>query len=151
MSDLLDAFKAVATNTPGGLIMSTVSNVLDRFLPQDPAARQAAALELARLQAEGTFEQKADLQTQTAQIAVNQAEAAQPGAHFRDGAGWVCVAAFGLIVLRPLVEWGSILAGHPVTLPAVDTSETNTVLWGLLGLGGYHAAPAVIGAFRGNQ
>ncbi len=149
MSDLLDTFKGLAANTPGGLVLSAVSNVLDRFLPQDPAARQAAALELARLQAEGTFEQKADLQTQTAQIAVNQAEAAQPGTHFRDGAGWVAVAAFALVVARPLVEWAAILAGHPVTLPALDTSETTPMLVALLGLGGYHAAPAVIAAAKG--
>jgi len=145
MSDLLDALKGMAANTPGGLIMSTVSNVLDRFLPQDPAARQAAAIELARLQAEGTFEQKADLQTQTAQIAVNQAAASQPGPHFRDGAGWICVAALAFNVLRVPVEWASILAGHPLTLPTLDLSLTQTMLAGLLGLGGMHVVEQVKG------
>lgn len=148
MSDILDAFKAVATNTPGGLIMSTVSNILDRFLPQDPAARQAAALELARLQAEGTFEQKADLQTQTAQLAVNQAEAAQPGPHFRDGAGWLCVVGMAFEVLRAPVEWGAALAGHPITLPVIDTTTTQNMLWALLGLGTMHAAQAAVGAVK---
>ena len=149
MSDLLDTFKGLAANTPGGLVLSAVSNVLDRFLPPDPAARQAAALALAQLQAEGTFAQKAELQMLAGQISVNQAEAAQGGTHFRDGAGWVCVAGFGLVVLRPLIEWAAVLTGHPVTLPAIDTSETTPMLVALLGLGGYHAAPAVIAAAKG--
>lgn len=149
MSDFLDALKGLAANTPAGLVTSTVATVLDHVLPESQAARDAAAIKLGELAAAGTFEQRAELQTQTAQIGVNQAEAAQPGAHFRDGAGWVCVAGFALGVARPLVEWGAILAGHPVTLPALDTSETGSMLVALLGLGAYHAAPAVIGAAKG--
>lgn len=146
---LLDALSTLAKNTPVGLVTSAISTVLDRVLPEDPAARQAAAIEIMKLQAEGTFEQKAELQTQAAQIAVNQAEAAQPGAHFRDGAGWMCVLGLAFDVLRAPIEWGTALAGHPIVLPPVDTSVTQTMLWGLLGLGGYHAAPAILAAVKG--
>lgn len=146
---ILDSLGMIAKNTPVGLVTSAISTVLDRILPEDPATRQAAAIEVMKLQAEGTFEQKAELQTQAAQIGVNQAEAAQGGTHFRDGAGWVCVAGFALVVLRPLIEWGAVLAGHPVTLPAIDTSETGPMLVALLGLGGYHAAPAIVAAVKG--
>lgn len=72
------------------------------------------------------------------QLAANTAEAAQPGLHFRDGAGWVCVFSFGVMTVKPLIEWGSVLAGHPVVLPAIDTSIAMTMLSGLLGLGGMH-------------
>ncbi len=72
------------------------------------------------------------------QLAANTAEAAQPGMHFRDGAGWVCVFAFGLMTLKPVLEWGSVLIGHPITLPAIDTTVAMTMLSGLLGLGGMH-------------
>lgn len=72
------------------------------------------------------------------QLAANTAEAAQPGLHFRDGAGWVCVFAFGVMTLKPLIEWGSILVGHPVSLPPIDTGVAMTMLSGLLGLGGMH-------------
>ena len=72
------------------------------------------------------------------QLAANTAEAAQPGLHFRDGAGWVCVFAFGVMTLKPLIEWGSILAGHKVELPSIDTSVAMTMLSGLLGLGTMH-------------
>lgn len=73
------------------------------------------------------------------QLAANTAEAAQPGLHFRDGAGWVCVFGFAVMTIKPLVEWGSILAGHPVSLPPMDTTVSMTMLTGLLGLGGMHA------------
>ena len=77
--------------------------------------------------------------TAQAQIAVNAAEATQPGFHFRDGAGWVCVAAFACnFVLRPMVAWGTSLAGHPVDMPALDVSQLTPMLLGLLGLGGMH-------------
>lgn len=146
---LLDTLGKIADNTPAGLITRGVSAVLDRILPEDPATRDAAAIHIMELQAQGTFEQKAELQTQTAQIAVEAAAAAQPGAHFRDGAGWTCVAGFALVILKPVIEWGAVLAGHPVTLPAVDKEATSTMLYALLGLGAYHAAPAVLGAVRG--
>jgi hypothetical protein len=42
-----------------------------------------------------------------------------------------------------------VIAGHPVTLPAIDTSETGPMLVALLGLGGYHAAPAIVAAVKG--
>ena len=68
----------------------------------------------------------------------NTAEAAQPGIHFRDGAGWVCVVSFGLSALKAPIEWGTALAGHPVVLPAADSTLTYSMLIGLLGLGGMH-------------
>jgi hypothetical protein len=78
------------------------------------------------------------LQVVQGQLAANTAEAAQPGLHFRDGAGWVCVAGFALMVLKAPIEWACALAGHPITLPAPDTSISTDMLLGLLGLGGMH-------------
>lgn len=151
MSDLLDTFKSLAANTPAGLVTSTVATVLDHVLPESQAARDAAAIKLGELAAAGTFAQKAEADAMKGQADANAAEAGKDGTHFRDGAGWVCVAGFALVVLRPLVEWGAALAGHPLTLPAIDTSETTPMLVALLGLGGYHAAPAVITAAKGGK
>ena len=79
------------------------------------------------------------LQIQLAQIAANTAASQKEVFTFRDGAGWICVVGLGVTVLRPLVQWGCTLAGHPVVLPAMDTSETTPMLLSLLGLGGMHA------------
>ena len=155
---ILDTLGKIADNTPAGLVTSTVATVLDHILPQSQASkdaaeamRAAAAEKIMELQAAGTFEQKADLQLQSAQIAVNQAEAAQPGPHFRDGAGWVAVAGFALVVLKPAIEWGAALAGHPLTLPAIDKDATTTMLYALLGLGSLHAVPTMLAAAKGGQ
>lgn len=83
------------------------------------------------------------------QIDTNKAEAAQPGLHFRDGAGWVCVFAFALSALKAPIEWACMLAGHPVTLPPIDTSETSSMLVALLGLGTMHAAQVTIAKVGG--
>jgi hypothetical protein len=44
--------------------------------------------------------------------------------------------------LKSPIEWVTSLAGHPVTLPSVDTSTTTTMLFALLGLGGMHVYAA---------
>lgn len=114
-----------------GTAVTGVKDILGMFFPDktdEEKAKMAQAFQIMQLQA--TADQ--------GQNAVNQAEASQPGFHFRDGAGWVCVAGFAVNVLRPLVEWGSTFVGHPVSLPGMDTSETLPMLLGLLGLGGMH-------------
>ncbi len=151
MASLLETLGTVAENTPAGLVARGIGTILDRILPEDAATKQAAAIQLMQLQAAGTFQQKADLQAQVAQIGVNQAEAAQPGMHFRDGAGWVAVAGFALLVLKPAIEWGAALAGHPLTLPAIDKDATTTMLYALLGLGSMHAVPTMLQAAKGGQ
>lgn len=134
MADLVDALKAMVANTPAGL----VATVLDRVLP-DPTARSAAAIELARLQAAGTFDQRAELQLAGAQIEVNKVEAAA-GDLFRGGwrpcIGWMCSIALAVqYLIGPLVQWGCMIAGHQVPeLPRLDPLMWQ-LLFGLLGFG----------------
>lgn len=104
--------------------VSSIANLIGRFFPDKTEVEKA---QLAGV-----------LSIVQGQLAANTAEAAQPGLHFRDGAGWVCVFAFGVMTLKPLIEWGSILFGHPVSLPSIDTTVAMTMLSGLLGLGGMH-------------
>lgn len=105
-------------------VVSGITNLVARFFPDKTEVEKA---QLAGV-----------LSIVQGQLAANTAEAAQPGIHFRDGAGWVCVFAFGVMTLKPLIEWGSILIGHPVTLPSVDTTVAVTMLSALLGVGGMH-------------
>ena len=76
-------------------------------------------------------------QTDLAQISANQAASAN-GITFRDGAGWVCVSGMAISILKPVIEWGATLVGHPVVLPLVDTATTGSMLMALLGLGAMH-------------
>lgn len=121
-----------------GSVADLLKDGMDKIWP-DPAKKAEVTIALMNAQNAGLFKQMdADLQARLEQIKANAAEAAQPGFHFRDGAGWVCVLAFGIMALKAPIEWGASLAGHPVTLPSVDTSVTTDMLLGLLGLGGMH-------------
>ena len=123
-----------------GEVVTGAKDILGMFFPdktEEEKAKIAAALDLQKDQ-----DKLVELQAQA-----NANEALQPGMHFRDGAGWVCVVGMAVSVLKPLIEWGSHIIGNPITLPPVDTSTTSTMLYALLGLGGMHAAPAVISAF----
>lgn len=126
-----------------GSIADLIKDGIDKIWP-DPAQRVQARAQLIQAQQAGAFkEMDATLQLAVEQIKANAAEAATPGFHFRDGAGWVCVVAFGLMALKAPLEWGAALLGHPVTLPAVDTSVTTDMLLGLLGLGGLHTYQSI--------
>lgn len=122
-----------------GSVADLLKDGIDKIWP-DPAKKAEAQIAVLQAEQAGVFKQMdADLQTALEQIKANAAEAARPGWHFRDGAGWVCVAAFAVMTLKPLIEWGAVLAGHPeIKLPPVDTSVAMTMLTGLLGLGGMH-------------
>lgn len=114
-----------------GTAVTGVKDILGMFFPdktEEEKAKIAQAFQLMQLQ----------VQQDTAQDAVNQAAAEKQPITFRDGAGWVCVAGFAVTVLRPLVSWGCVLVGQPVTLPAMDMTEIGPMLLGLLGLGGMH-------------
>lgn len=107
--------------------------LIDRLWP-DPAQRDAAKLELLRLQQSG------DLSVITGQIAINQVEAASPSvfvAGWRPAIGWVCGAAcaWNWIGL-PMLKAALLLVGGPaVALAPADLSEMLPVLMGMLGLG----------------
>jgi hypothetical protein len=134
----LDALKGFAANTPGGLIASSIGQVLDRVLPQDPAARDAAALEIMKLQAAGTFDQRAELEVALAQSETNKAEAATDAFRggWRPAVGWVCASGLALqFVVAPMASWAAALAGHAVTFPQLDMQTLMTLLAGMLGLG----------------
>jgi hypothetical protein len=120
-------------------IISPIVSIINKIVP-DKAAAAAAIATLNQMQLEGKLQDEL-IQLQavtTAQTDINKVEAAQPGLHFRDGAGWVCVAGFAITVLKAPIEWVAALAGHPITLPTVDTTTIVPMLFALLGLGGMH-------------
>lgn len=109
-----------------GEVAGLAKDLVDRWIPDKTQIEKDALA--------------ADLQLQLAQIQANAAEAAQPGFHFRDGAGWVCVIAMGFdFVLRPLAQWVCGLAHYAADLPALDVTILGQMLFALLGLGGMHA------------
>ncbi|MCE5212976.1 MAG: holin family protein [Deltaproteobacteria bacterium] len=107
-------------------------------------------------------EKKADLQMQLlmmeeksmqAQMAVNVEEAKSPSlftSGWRPAVGWVCVMAlFYNYIGMPLFHY--IIQFFETTvppLPGLDTSELMTLLFGLLGMGGYRTYEKVSGVVK---
>jgi hypothetical protein len=83
------------------------------------------------------------------QLAVNQAEAANPSAFtsgWRPGIGWVCAIALATqYIARPMLAWYGIVSGHPLpALPGIDDNLWQLML-GMLGLGGLRTFEKVKG------
>lgn len=114
--------------------------LLDRvWVNKNDPAYLAAQVALQNAKDAGSLKEMDDeFQLSLEQIRANAAEAAQPGFHFRDAAGWVCVINFAFLALKAPIEWVCIIAGHTIALPTPDTSVTLPMLLGLLGLGGMH-------------
>jgi hypothetical protein len=121
-----------------GSVADLIKDGIDKIFP-NPTEAAAAKIALLNAQNAGALKALDDqFNLNIEQIKANAVDEAKPGLSFRDGAGWVCVIGFSVTILKPLIEWGCALAGHPIALPSVDTSTITTMLFALLGIGGMH-------------
>ena len=109
-------------------ILGIGGKLIDKLIP-DPAAQDAARLELLKLQQSG------ELAAMLAQTEINKAEASNPSAFvsgWRPAIGWVCALAMGYQYLaRPLM-----VAFMPaLAFPGLDDNLWQLMM-GMLGLGG---------------
>ena len=109
-------------------ILNIGGKLIDKLIP-DPAAQDAARLELLKLQQSG------ELAAMTAQTEINKAEASNPSVFvsgWRPAIGWVCALAMGYQYLaRPLM-----VAFMPaLVFPGLDDNLWQLMM-GMLGLGG---------------
>jgi hypothetical protein len=109
-------------------ILGIGGKLIDKLIP-DPAAQDAARLELLKLQQSG------ELAAMTAQTEINKAEASNPSVFvsgWRPAIGWVCALAMGYQYLaRPLM-----VAFMPtLAFPGLDDNLWQLMM-GMLGLGG---------------
>lgn len=114
-------------------VLEVGSKIIDKLFP-DPLKKAEATLKLMELQQSG------DLAIIAGQFEINKIEAANPNlfvSGWRPFIGWICASGLGIqFVIGPLLEWASVLSGHPVKLPEMDMSVLMTLLVGMLGLGG---------------
>lgn len=142
---------SIITSVLGGNFLSGLASVINSIRGKSPEDAEKLAELAQKYQAD--FQQAAlaaqSAQTQ-GQLATDKQEAANPNwfvAGWRPWVGWVC--GFGLFfqfIVGPLATWGSGLAHHPVTFPALDMGTLMTLLGGLLGLGGMRSYEKVQGA-----
>lgn len=113
-------------------ILNIGNTLIDRLLP-DKTQAAAAKAQLVQLQVQG------ELNELQGQLEINKVEAASNSvfvAGWRPFIGWVCGGALIFdTMLRPLVNWISALARHPLNAPALDMGTLIPLLGGLLGFG----------------
>ena len=125
---------------PITILLGIGSKVIDKIWP-DPVHRDAAKLELLKLQQSGELAQlTADTNLMIEQIKVNQSEAQNTSVFvsgWRPAIGWVCGLACGWNWIGlPVAKLALEIYGHPINLAPADLTEMLPVLMGMLGLGG---------------
>jgi hypothetical protein len=135
-------------NQVGRQALDLGGKLIDRLIP-DPAQKQAAALELLKLQQTGELAQlTADTDLAKGQLGVNQAEATNPNffvSGWRPFVGWICGCGLGYAFLvRPMASpWVQKSLGVP--MEALDMGTLGTLLFGMLGLGGMRTVEKING------
>jgi len=122
-------------------VAAPIIAIINKVVP-DKTAAAAATAALQQMQMKGELDDEL-MQLQaitTNQSDINKVEASSTSlfvAGWRPAIGWVCATAFAFqFLLKPLAEWCATLAGHPVTLPGLDSSLPQ-LTYALLGLGAY--------------
>jgi len=116
-----------------GPIISVVSSVLDKVIPDNNAKEKAKAdIEKALIDNAA--------QINLAQAETNKIEANHRSvfiAGWRPFLGWVCGVGFAWIfVLNPILQWGLALYGINAVLPQLQTDVLMELTIALLGLAG---------------
>ena len=128
---------------PISVLLGLGGKVIDRLWP-DPTQRDAAKLELLKLQQSG------ELTAMVEQLKINQAEAQHPSVFvsgWRPAIGWVCglACAWNWIGL-PVVKMGLAVYGKPLDLAPADLTEMLPILMGMLGLSGLRTIEKINGS-----
>lgn len=116
-----------------GLVTPIVTDLIDRFIPNKSEAQKAKLEMEAKL-----LEHLSNIDL--AQIGVNAEEAKNSNifiSGWRPFIGWICGSAFAYhFILQPLILFIAACFGKTIPTPVFDMDALNTVLMGILGLGG---------------
>jgi hypothetical protein len=128
---------------PVTAVLNIGTKVIDRLWP-DPTQRDAAKLELLKMQQTGELAQLAsETELAKGQQEINKVEASSGNVFvsgWRPFIGWVCGGAFAYsFILQPFLVFILVAAGVAFDagkLPILDWDQLGFVLLGMLGLGG---------------
>ena len=129
-------------SNPISALLDFGGKLIDRLIP-DPTEAAKAKLALAKMEQDG------ELAMMTAQTDINKVEAGSTSlfvAGWRPFVGWV--GGFGLAyaaILEPMLRLIATLYGYTGAFPAIDTTITMQILFGLLGLGAMRSYDKVKG------
>lgn len=132
-----------------GPLFEVGKSLIDRLFP-DPAQKQAAELELYKLQETGELARlSASTSLAQGQIETNKIEAASDSlfkSGWRPAVGWTCAGGlFYQVMGRPLLGWVAQNLWGWTMPPSLEMETLMTLLFGLLGLGAYRTVERVKG------
>jgi hypothetical protein len=135
------------TLDPISAVLDIGGKLIDRLWP-DPTQRDAAKLELLKLQQQG------DLAQIAGQLEINKTEAASSStfvAGWRPFIGWVCGAALAYTYIGyPLILWAGALWFPSIKPPVLgNDGMLYELMFGMLGLGGLRTFEKVKGVANG--
>jgi hypothetical protein len=117
---------------PISAILNIGNTLINKLFP-DPAEAAKAQLALLKMQQDG------ELAAMISQTDINKVEASSDSifvAGWRPFVGWVGGAGFAYAaVVEPLLRFVASISGYTGEFPAIDTTITMQILFGLLGLG----------------
>ena len=115
-------------------LLPAVTNIIDRFLPEDKEAKAKAKREIEQQLSNHLA------QIDLAQLEINKNEASHRSifvAGWRPFIGWSCgIALAWTYVATPILQFVLAQTGHLIDLPALDMRQMMPILMGMLGLGG---------------
>jgi len=129
---------------PITILLGIGSKVIDKIFP-DPAQRDAAKLELLKMQQAGELAQlTAETDLAKGQLAINQVEAGSINWFVSGGRPfimWGCgFAMLYASLFEPIMRFVAVVMfKYDGSFPVIDTSLTTQVLLGLLGLAGFRS------------
>ena len=127
-------------------MVTTIGGIVNKFIPdRDAQVKLQAELQMKLLEIEADAAR--------AQTEINQTEAQSSNlfvAGWRPCVGWVCAAAFAWqFVGQPAFSFFyALIYKQPAPVVALDHDALNTVLFGLLGLGGFRTWEKIKGAAK---
>ena len=132
---------------PISALLNIGGKVIDKIW-EDPEKRDAAKLELFKLQQSGELSiLAAETELAKAQIETNNIEAQSDNlfkSGWRPATGWICVFGLGYqIAFRPVSGWIAENMYAWTAPPSLELDTLLTLLFGLLGLGAYRTAEKI--------
>ena len=133
----MDILGSIANGAVGGLLggIGTLAKDIRQAITGDLPAEKQAEIDVKLLELEN--------QALLAQTKINEIEAASEHvfvAGWRPFCGWVGgVSLAYAAIIEPFMTWCATAYGLQVTFPALDTTITMQVLFGMLGLGAFRS------------
>jgi hypothetical protein len=127
-------------------MVTTIGGIVNKFIPdRDQQAKIQAELSMKLMDMEATMAK--------AQTDINSVEAQSSNifvSGWRPCVGWVCAVAFAWqFVIQPFFSFAyTLYTKQPAPVVALDHDALNTVLFGLLGLGGFRSWEKVKGVSK---